>query len=319
MTYRFKHERRQRTRLRFINLPEITILKYFFSVLLLRLASVSNSVWCVYRVFGFVARKSGSAAGNACHVFAEVDPNQPANAIVNFLTKVMIGQGHFMKTWGSEGRLIVTWHKLGQSLTAVWLANSWLIMNGQKFRSFVKSDDRWKCSAIWPKALDYSMLPSCNVFVFLLTSRSWRCWPNNCSGPTPNGTKPCLRLVKVVLAKMSVLQFSRMSQALNRLSTMQSWIDLSQCQGKFDCSLRRMALQKGENRVKSSWENPVHRGQDGARSARHVSNISISHRLALSNIFLITFSCCILHIVLTLWRPLLSYGCCYKASCTRPG
>ena len=51
------------------------------------------------RVFGFVARKSGGiAAGNSCHVFAETDPNQPANAIVNFLTKVMIGQGHFMKT-----------------------------------------------------------------------------------------------------------------------------------------------------------------------------------------------------------------------------
>lgn len=50
------------------------------------------------RVFGFVARKSGGIAGNACHVFAETDPNQPANAIVNFLTKVMIGQGHFMKT-----------------------------------------------------------------------------------------------------------------------------------------------------------------------------------------------------------------------------
>jgi len=56
----------------------------------------ANYVW--YRVFGFVARKSGATTGNACHVFAEIDPNQPANAIVNFLTKVMIGQGHFMKT-----------------------------------------------------------------------------------------------------------------------------------------------------------------------------------------------------------------------------
>ena len=52
----------------------------------------------VFRVFGFVARKPGSSNDNACHVFAEMDPNQPANAIVNFLTKVMIGQGHFMKT-----------------------------------------------------------------------------------------------------------------------------------------------------------------------------------------------------------------------------
>jgi len=52
----------------------------------------------MYRVFGFVARKFGGTTGNACHVFAEMDPNQPANAIVNFLTKVMVGQGHFMKT-----------------------------------------------------------------------------------------------------------------------------------------------------------------------------------------------------------------------------
>jgi tensin len=50
------------------------------------------------KVFGFVARKPGSLTDNACHVFAEMDQNQPANAIVNFLTKVMIGQGQFMKT-----------------------------------------------------------------------------------------------------------------------------------------------------------------------------------------------------------------------------
>lgn len=43
------------------------------------------------RVFGFVARKVASRQDNAAHVFAELEPNQPANAIVNFVTKVMMG------------------------------------------------------------------------------------------------------------------------------------------------------------------------------------------------------------------------------------
>nr|KAF6470469.1 tensin 3 [Molossus molossus] len=43
------------------------------------------------RVFGFVARKQGSASDNVCHLFAEHDPEQPASAIVNFVSKVMIG------------------------------------------------------------------------------------------------------------------------------------------------------------------------------------------------------------------------------------
>ncbi|KAH9523953.1 hypothetical protein Btru_047616 [Bulinus truncatus] len=44
------------------------------------------------RIFGFVARKQGSSNENSCHIFAELDPEQPASAIVNFVTKVMIGQ-----------------------------------------------------------------------------------------------------------------------------------------------------------------------------------------------------------------------------------
>ncbi|XP_035286883.1 tensin-3 isoform X1 [Anguilla anguilla] len=43
------------------------------------------------KIFGFVARKSGSAMENMCHLFAEHDPEQPASAIVNFVSKVMIG------------------------------------------------------------------------------------------------------------------------------------------------------------------------------------------------------------------------------------
>jgi tensin len=48
-------------------------------------------------VFGFVARKPNSPNDNTCHVFAEFDSAHPANAVVNFLTKIMIGQGHVVK------------------------------------------------------------------------------------------------------------------------------------------------------------------------------------------------------------------------------
>lgn len=44
------------------------------------------------RVFGFVAKKPGSLAVNVCHLFAELDPEQPASAIVNFINKVMLSQ-----------------------------------------------------------------------------------------------------------------------------------------------------------------------------------------------------------------------------------
>ncbi|XP_051501564.1 tensin-3-like isoform X3 [Myxocyprinus asiaticus] len=43
------------------------------------------------KIFGFIARKSGSSTENMCHLFAEHDPEQPASAIVNFVSKVMIG------------------------------------------------------------------------------------------------------------------------------------------------------------------------------------------------------------------------------------
>ncbi|XP_039278903.1 tensin-1 [Nilaparvata lugens] len=42
------------------------------------------------RVFGFVARKPASNTDNQCHIFAELDPEQPATAIVNFVSKVMM-------------------------------------------------------------------------------------------------------------------------------------------------------------------------------------------------------------------------------------
>ncbi|KAJ8952247.1 hypothetical protein NQ318_007406, partial [Aromia moschata] len=46
------------------------------------------------RIFGFVARKSNvNNPDNQCHLFAELEPEQPATAIVNFLNKVLTSSG----------------------------------------------------------------------------------------------------------------------------------------------------------------------------------------------------------------------------------
>ncbi|XP_062975295.1 tensin-2 isoform X2 [Elgaria multicarinata webbii] len=42
------------------------------------------------KIFGFVAKKQGSPCENVCHLFAELDPEQPASAIVNFITKLVL-------------------------------------------------------------------------------------------------------------------------------------------------------------------------------------------------------------------------------------
>nr|XP_046237668.1 tensin isoform X2 [Scatophagus argus] len=41
------------------------------------------------KIFGFVARKQGSTTDNVSHLFAELDPDQPASAIVSFVSKMM--------------------------------------------------------------------------------------------------------------------------------------------------------------------------------------------------------------------------------------
>uniref|UniRef100_A0A8C6KIP9 Tensin 1 n=1 Tax=Nothobranchius furzeri TaxID=105023 RepID=A0A8C6KIP9_NOTFU len=47
-------------------------------------------MFCVlFRLFGFVARKQGSTTDNVSHLFAELDPDQPASAIVSFVSKMM--------------------------------------------------------------------------------------------------------------------------------------------------------------------------------------------------------------------------------------
>ncbi|XP_068165030.1 tensin-1 isoform X2 [Antennarius striatus] len=41
------------------------------------------------KLFGFVARKQGSTTDNVSHLFAELDPDQPASAIASFISKMM--------------------------------------------------------------------------------------------------------------------------------------------------------------------------------------------------------------------------------------
>lgn len=50
----------------------------------------ANADGTTSRIFGFVAKQPGGPC-NACHLFAELDPEQPAAAIVAFVTKVMLG------------------------------------------------------------------------------------------------------------------------------------------------------------------------------------------------------------------------------------
>ncbi|XP_036065683.1 tensin-1 isoform X6 [Oryzias melastigma] len=44
------------------------------------------------KLFGFVARKQGSTTDNVTHLFAELEPDQPASAIVNFVSKMIASQ-----------------------------------------------------------------------------------------------------------------------------------------------------------------------------------------------------------------------------------
>uniref|UniRef100_A0A671LCB5 SH2 domain-containing protein n=1 Tax=Sinocyclocheilus anshuiensis TaxID=1608454 RepID=A0A671LCB5_9TELE len=44
----------------------------------------------VAKLFGFVARKQGSTTDNVTHLFAELEPDQPASTIVHFVSKVML-------------------------------------------------------------------------------------------------------------------------------------------------------------------------------------------------------------------------------------
>ncbi|XP_023317164.1 tensin-1 isoform X4 [Trichogramma pretiosum] len=47
-----------------------------------------------HRCFGFVARKPAHKSDNQCHIFAELEPEQPATAIVNFVNKVLMSCAH---------------------------------------------------------------------------------------------------------------------------------------------------------------------------------------------------------------------------------
>lgn len=45
---------------------------------------------CYFRsIFAFVARKSAATTDNLCHVFCELEQNQPASAITTFTNKAI--------------------------------------------------------------------------------------------------------------------------------------------------------------------------------------------------------------------------------------
>ncbi|XP_026329297.1 tensin-2 isoform X4 [Hyposmocoma kahamanoa] len=55
-----------------------------------RYVYIDNGTQTEKRIFAFVARAS-QGADNQCHVFAELEPEQPATAIVNFVNKALLG------------------------------------------------------------------------------------------------------------------------------------------------------------------------------------------------------------------------------------
>ncbi|XP_043467303.1 tensin-3 isoform X2 [Leptopilina heterotoma] len=55
------------------------------------ISEVTGRALSAHRCFGFIARKPAHKSDNQCHIFAELEPEQPAVAIVNFVNKVMMG------------------------------------------------------------------------------------------------------------------------------------------------------------------------------------------------------------------------------------
>ena len=78
----------------FISITYVIFSKYLYSTLSIKYLTIFLLMLLHHlrsgRMFGFVAKKSQSSLSNQCHVFTEVDPQQPASAIVNFISKVLI-------------------------------------------------------------------------------------------------------------------------------------------------------------------------------------------------------------------------------------
>lgn len=87
------------------------------------------------RLFGFVARKQGSTTDNVCHLFAELDPDQPAAAIVNFVSRVMLGSSH--KRWTVASPL--------QGASCPWILSKDL----ESFREVVRGSASWRSDVNW--------------------------------------------------------------------------------------------------------------------------------------------------------------------------
>lgn len=112
------------------------------------------------RMFAFVARKIGSRTDNACHVFAELEPEQPASAVVNFITKVMMGRKWFARQLAGQD----------------YFPNEWLIYY-QRSAQFHRVLRKWlfgwrRCtSSILEKHVFITVTLSCLIVTILLC-----CW-----------------------------------------------------------------------------------------------------------------------------------------------
>lgn len=57
----------------------------------MKFLKISNLIPPIYsRIFAFIAKKSANSVDNQCHLFCELEENQPATAIVSFGNKVLL-------------------------------------------------------------------------------------------------------------------------------------------------------------------------------------------------------------------------------------
>jgi len=71
-----------------------------------RIWSLKSDQHTLRRLFGFVACKPANRSCNQCHVLAELDLDQPARAIVNFVNKLMLAPGSSSKLGSRAADLV---------------------------------------------------------------------------------------------------------------------------------------------------------------------------------------------------------------------
>ena len=101
------------------------------------------------KVFGLITKKQGH--GNVCHLFAELDQDQPAPAVVNFVVKVLLGKWrHNLKMWRVTSWLVKSvggWWRRG------FCALGHCVIYFDENKIFKKNDEKKKIFKLAPRIL----------------------------------------------------------------------------------------------------------------------------------------------------------------------